>query len=189
MTESDWVELMAKRLRAATPFRSGHLKVMTGHRLAYGHEISGYGRDGLPITRMTFFETDLAIVEQTRDGNSWPRVVVEAKIKSVSTHDAITYSAKAGAHRSVYPYLRYGIMLGKRGHFPLPWRLYSHGAMFDFMISFRAFRPSEVETNQFLRLLKSEIQASRTLQKILFESRKRDRDRYTVLHRKLEVSP
>jgi len=187
MSESDWVELMARRLRAATLSRNGRFIVETGLRLAYGHEISEYDNGDQPVTRRTFFETDLAIVEHTRDGTSWPRVVVEGKIRTVSTHDAITYSAKAGAHRAVHPYLRYGMMLGKRGNFPLPGRLYSHGANFDFMISFRGFRPNAVEFNRFIRLIRHEIQASRTLQSILFESRKRNRDRYTVLHRKLEV--
>ena len=87
----------------------------------------------------------------------------------------------------MHPYLRYGMMLGKRDNYPLPGRLYSHGAMFDFMISFRGFRPSDVESRCFVKLLRSEVQASRTLQRILFDSRKKHRDRYTVLHRKLEV--
>lgn len=82
-------------------------------------------------------QTDLSIVEHI-DAERWtPRVVVEAKLGSVTTHDAITYSEKAATHRSVHPYLRYGIMLGEREHHPLPGRLYRHGAQFDFMVSFR----------------------------------------------------
>jgi hypothetical protein len=114
-------------------------------------------------------------------------VVVEAKILSASTHDAITYSTKAAAHRSVYPYLRYGVILGKRGRFALPGRIFRHGAHFDFMASFRGFRPSSTEMSTFLEVLRSEVHASRTMQSLLFESRKQDRDRYTVFHRKLQV--
>ena len=187
MTEAEWVDLMARRARSSPMFTSGRLEIKTGLRLAYGYEISAYGEGDEPVTVRTSFETDFAVIEHESEGSWRPRVIVEAKIKSVSTHDAITYSSKANAHRSVHPYLRYGVMLGKRGNFPLPGRLYRHGAQFDFMISFRAFRPSEVEMQQFMNLLRSEVQASRTLEKILFESRRKERDRYTVLHRKLEV--
>ena len=136
----------------------------------------------------TSFETDLAIIERSSKDGSWrPRVIVEAKIMSVSTHDAITYSTKAAAHRSVYPYLRYGVMFGKPRKLPLPGRLYRHGAQFDFMISFRNFRPSDAEMVSLTKLLCSEVEASRTMEKLLFENRKQDRDRYTILHRKLEV--
>ncbi len=187
MTEVEWVELMAKHVRAAPMFQNGGLEIKTGFRLAYGFEISAHNDADEPKTVKTSFETDLAVIEREKDGSWRPRVIVEAKITSVSTHDAITYSTKAAAHRSVYPYLRYGVMLGKRGKLPLPGRLYRHGSQFDFMISFRSFRPSDDEMQSFLKLLRSEVHASRTMEKLLFESRKQNRDRYTILHRKLEV--
>lgn len=176
---------MGTRIRSALLRPREPLEVRTGLRLAYGYEISSYGEQ--PVPRRAEFQTDLAIVELGSGGAWRPRVVVEAKVASVSTHDAITYSTKAAAHRAVHPYLRYGVMLGKRGRFPLPGRLYRHGAQFDFMISFRGFLPAKDELSSFIKLLRSEVQASRTLEKILYESRKRNRDRYTVLHRKLEV--
>lgn len=78
-------------------------------------------------------------------------------------------------------------MLGNRGHYPLPGRLYRHGAQFDFMISFAGLETSESEGSAFAELLQAEVSASQTLEKILYESRQRDRDHYTVLHRKLIV--
>lgn len=185
MTEVEWVKFMAKRIRAEPMFRG--LEIETGFRLEYGFEISAHNQANEPVTVSTSFETDLAIIERKEDGSWRPRVIVEAKITSVSTHDAITYSTKAATHRSVYPYLRYGVMLGKLGKLSLPGRLYRHGAQFDFMISFRNFRPNDIEMESFLKLLRSEVHASRTMEKLLFESRKQDRDRYTILHRKLEV--
>src|SRR5437762_1914223 len=123
---------MAAGLRTDLARQEAMLEVKTRLRLAYGHEIVSYLEK--PVTRSTKFETDLAIVETT-DGAWRPRVVVEAKLGSVTTHDAITYSQKAVHHRAVHPYLRYGVMLGRRRHHPLPGRLYRHGAQFDFMIS------------------------------------------------------
>ena len=74
-----------------------------------------------------------------------------------------------------------------RKHHPLPGRLYRHGVQFDFMISFRSTEPTEAELLRFSHLLQAEVEASRTLEKIIYESRSRDRDHYTVLHRRLEI--
>ena len=156
MTEVEWVELIAKHLRAARMFESGRLRVETKFRLAYGHEITGYGSDGMPQAYPVKYQTDLAIIESAKGGTTFPRVIVEAKINSVSTHDVITYSTKAAAHRSVHPYLRYGIMLGKRGNHALPGRLFHHGGEFDFKVSFRAFRPQALELSRFVALLQYE---------------------------------
>jgi hypothetical protein len=110
---------------------------------------------------------------------------VEAKVDTVTSHDAIAYSQKAAARRGVHSYLRYGILLGNREHYPLPGRLYRHSAEFDFMASFASFGPTESEMNAFVEVLKLKVAASRTLDKILYESRRPDRDRYTILHRQL----
>jgi hypothetical protein len=87
----------------------------------------------------------------------------------------------------VHPYLRYGIMLGDRKHYPLPGRLYRHGAQFDFMMSFRGVEPDESEMAVFFEVLQAEVAASRTLEKILYENRRKDRDHYTLLHRQLKM--
>jgi hypothetical protein len=188
VTESEWVDLIASRLRAASIGR--RFEIATRRKLAYAHEITAYGET--PTLKRREYQTDIAILEAVGDRRWKPRVVVEAKVGNSRggmplTHDAITYSQKAAAHRAVHPYLRYGMMLGHRRHYPLPGRLYRHGAQFDFMISFAAHEPTDEELRTFLGILKSEISASQTLEKILYESRLRTRDRYTVLHRRLIV--
>ena len=65
--------------------------------------------------------------------------------------------------------------------------LYRHGAQFDFMISFDEHRMAADERRTFSDLLKSEMEASRCLEKLLYESRSQKRDRYTVFHRRLTV--
>ena len=55
---------------------------------------------------MISFATDPAFTEKLPNGRCKPRVVVEAKLGSITTHDAITYSQKAAVHRSVI--LTYG---------------------------------------------------------------------------------
>jgi hypothetical protein len=185
MTEGEWVELMVSKLKVHTWFNQEGLSLEAGLKVAYGCEIRSYGPQ--PETQSSRFETDLAVTELIQGGGWKPRVVVEAKLGSVTTHDAITYSQKAASHRSVHPYLRYGIMLGNRKHYPLPGRLYRHGVQFDFMISFCGTEPTAAEMAMFLQLLQDEVAASRTLEKILYESRRKDRDHYTLFHRQLRL--
>ena len=50
------------------------------------------------------YETDILIFEKF-DKKRWkPRIIIETKINSVTTHDAITYSQKAQTHKYVHPY-------------------------------------------------------------------------------------
>jgi hypothetical protein len=108
-------------------------------------------------------------------------------VGSITTHDAITYSHKAANHRSVFPYLRYGIMLGNRQQYPLPGRLYRHGTQFDFMISFKGYDLSHKERKSFRELVLEEVEASRALEKMIYQSRNRDRDHHALFHRRLTV--
>ena len=181
MGEREWVEYVADILRDR--LTSKNLRVETGMRLAYGYEIAAYAE--LPNAKLKEYQTDLAIVEDLEDGSWLPRVIVEAKVDSITTHDAITYSRKAESHRTVHPYLRYGVMLGHRGDSPLPGRLYRHGTGFDFMISFRDFSLSDNEWGTLIKIIKDEVRASRNLEKIIYDSQLRDRDRFTVYRRRL----
>ena len=116
-----------------------------------------------------------------------PRIIIEGKLGSVTTHDAITYSQKALTHKNVHPYLRYGIILGNRKHYPLPGRLFRHGAYFDFMLSWKAFEPTYIEMDWLISIIVEEVEASRNLDEILFNSRNPNRVNYTLLHRPLKL--
>ena len=181
MNEREWVDDLANVLRDRLTSR--RIRIETGLRLPYGYEISAYGETREATA--TEFQTDLAIIEDLGDGAWLPRVIVEAKIDTITTHDAITYSRKADCHRTVHPYLRYGVMIGNRRDRPLPGRLYRHGTGFDFMISFQEFDLSKDELSTFVKIVKDEIRASRNLEKIIYHSRRPDRDHYTVFRRRL----
>lgn len=101
----------------------------------------------------TLFETDMVIYEKV-DNKIKPRVIVESKVDSITTHDAITYSNKTNYHKNVIPYVRYGIMCGDRGSYPLPGRLFRHGINFDFLFSFVGYEPAEKEKTKFVELIK-----------------------------------
>ena len=90
---------------------------------------------GKPVRgRGTGFEQDLVIFEVAPDGADTsiiPRIVAEIKYGSVTTHNAIVYSEKARRIRRVYPYLRYGMIIGNFLY--IPGRLLRLGQDFDFL--------------------------------------------------------
>lgn len=99
---------------------------------------------------------------------------------------AITYSTKAVTHKNVHPYLRYGILIGRREHYPLPGRLIRHGANFDFMASWTGTDPTDDEWQALMNVLVDEVRASRKLEEILTNSRSAGRARYTIVHKPLK---
>lgn len=188
MTENEWTKSICNRLKKE--LQSKGLFAETLRDLPYSQEILYYKKadDGKVWTaeRMESipFETDLIVYEEV-EALIKPRVVVEAKIQSVTTHDAITYSYKAEKHKNITPYLRYGIMLGDRGTYPLPGRLFRHGTNFDFMFSFTGTEPTKDEWATFMELILNEVDYSRTMEEMLHESRKKDRKHYYMLEKQL----
>lgn len=101
----------------------------------------GYGVLGAK-PRLHAFQTDI-LIRTTKA----PRVVLELKWgtgpcdegdaggRGFSTHDVLTYSAKARRHKEVYPYLRYGFVVGNAFH--LGQKFFAHGSAFDFGAAIR----------------------------------------------------
>lgn len=135
--EVAWVARLRPQLEAALQslsFQGTKVRVDTGYRLPYAYEVTRYNEDAPDRQRIARYETDLLVYDDLPEGKLWvPRVVVECKIKGVTTHDALTYSSKAATHKHVHPYLRYGPLIDSYGSAVLPARLVRHGAYFDFM--------------------------------------------------------
>ena len=183
MRENEWTRAICDKLQ---DFLKGHsLWTDTLQKIPYSQEIAYYTEEWAPqYLNPTEFETDMVIYEKDNSGIK-PRVIVEAKLEKITTHDAIAYSYKAEKHKNITPYLRYGIMLGDRKHYPLPGRLYRHGTNFDFMFSFIGTEPSEVEWDTFTDMIIKEVEYSRKMEEMLHESRHRDRKHYFMLQKQL----
>jgi len=180
MKETEWADSIAKKLDAE--FRG--VNVVSGQKLMYANEIIEYTEEFPEYNEMSY-ETDILVYEGNLERSWKPRVVIEAKIDSVTTHDAITYSQKSATHKYVHPYLRYGIFIGNRKDLPLPGRLFRHGAHFDFMLSCSKYTPEVHEWIEFKKIVKSEIEASKKLEEMIFNSRSRIRKKYFVVHKPL----
>ena len=185
MTEREWVKTLISRIENSLREKVDTIRVTEGFRLPYSSEIKEYsGNDPLEFNQVGY-ETDILVYEQFSTRNWKPRIIIETKINRVTTHDAITYSQKAQTHKNVHPYLRYGILIGNRKNYPLPGRLFRHGQHFDFMQSWKKFEPDKSEWCNLIEILENEIAASKILEEILFNSRSRTREKYTILHRRL----
>ena len=189
MSEISWVESVKYRLDEVNFGKN--IKIVTRCKLPYAQEVIKYCKvdnelrpSNVNSENSISFETDFMIYEEI-DTIIKPRIVIEAKLSNITTHDAITYSYKAIQHKSVTPYLRYGIMLGNMKRSPLPGRLFRHGAHFDFMISFENYTLIEHELSAFIELIFKEVRFSQLMEEMLLDSRKSTKKRYFVMQKVL----
>jgi hypothetical protein len=116
------------------------------------------------------FQTDICIFEAL-DGIDFPRIVIEFK-ESVTTHDILTYSAKAGKHKQIYPCLRYGLLASAVRS--IPGRFFTHNENLDFFIAAQEYREPKKIRALAGDLIRRELKISRTLEDIHFGGRKVD---------------
>lgn len=120
-----------------------------------------------PMRGVSAFQTDLCIFEKMSEKVVLPRVVMEFKT-SITTHDVLTYSAKARKHKQVYPYLRYGIVSEDSR---VPGRFFTHNESLDFFAAVGAIDKRELSA--FLaKLLEQEAASSKQMELIAFGSLK-----------------
>jgi hypothetical protein len=110
------------------------------------------------------FQTDLCLFEKKSEEVWLPRVVLEFKT-TISTHDVLTYSAKAAKHKQIYPYLRYGLVAERERN--VPGRFFTHNEALDFCLTLRGLSEEE-STAAFRRLLREELECSRLLERVAF---------------------
>jgi hypothetical protein len=101
------------------------------------------------------FETDI-LVEKAHP--AIPLVVVELKFGGFSTHDIITYSSKATRHKEIYPYLRYGFVVG--GCDALSKKFLTHNQGVDFAMSVPDLATAG---SKLIDLIKRQIKCAETL--------------------------
>lgn len=189
-SEVEWVKSLVEWLESglqAAALAGCKVRVKAGKRLPYSHEVHRYKPDGPDPAKsqVADYQTDLLVFDEFDDRKWTPRVVIECKLGSITTHDVLTYSTKAATHKQVHPYLRYGILIGNREDYAVPGRLFRHGAYFDFMATWRGEQPTDQERDDILEVLKAETRFSRQIQELLTTSRSRSRTKFTLVHRPL----
>lgn len=142
-------------------FLSRHLtgySVECGQNLLYKIEINVAGKpthvaESLPTRGQLAFQTDILITK-----GPTPLVAIELKSGSFSTHDVITYSAKAERHKRIYPYLRYGFIVTRSAG--LGRRFVTHNEDFDFAM---ALRDNDLDEAALLAVIQRQVQSAERL--------------------------
>lgn len=187
--ERTWVRGLVPKLRTALApcaLPESQITVGDGVKLPYNSVIQAYSHDGQPTSASLSYETDLLISDAASDGSWTPRVVVECKLGGVTTHDALSYVAKAATHKHLHPYLRYGVLVGRLAS--IPRFLVRHGIDFDFLATWPADAADEIMWDAFVAMLVDEVKASRQLQSLLSTSRMPAQQKYHFLRRPLLLS-
>ena len=177
MKEDEFADTLAKRLK---PILAPH-QVARKRSLIYDLSFDDRGvvtlgvdpDTGEPIRgRGRGFEQDILVFDAGAEDSQTsvvPRIVAEVKFGRVNTHDVIVYSEKADRIRRVYPYVRYGFILGGMPH--IPPRVLRLGQRFDFI----AALPSDLtgpEFTAFAEMIQDEAATSVGLTAVLFGARK-----------------
>ena len=154
-----------KRLESQPFYKS--FKICVGKSLLYKIEMDAtlnvYPNElKIPKRGQYAFETDL-LVENINP--PIPLVIIELKIGNFSTHEVITYSAKAARHKEVYPYLRYGFVV--RGDKPLTRKFLTHNQGIDFALSV-----SNVEDTELFKVVRRQTRYAQALAQFM-----RDKDK------------
>ena len=164
-TENPFV---AAALEAAQQILSAPLSIARGEPLLYqvtvNNELSLTVDPKKAKKGSSAFETDLCVFEQKESGVKIPRVVLEFK-GAISTHDVITYSAKARKHKQVYPYLRYGVVMSEESK--VPGRVFTHNESLDFALALKNFKTHRLH-EILASTIQAEVRASRILEDIMF---------------------
>lgn len=176
LSEDSFADLLVSAITASLHPHKVERKRSLLYELSFDqHGVVAMGVDpdtGEPIRgRGRGFEQDILVFDETADGHTSvvPLIVAEVKFGSVTTHDVIVYSEKADRIRRVYPYLRYGFVLGGLPH--IPGRVLRLGQRFDFIATLSAeLRPAELDW--FRQLMREEVEASLTLTALLFGKQK-----------------
>ena len=166
-TESTFVALAQE---VAASILKPPLSIARGQPLLYELKVS----DTLEVMQPTqiksprrgssAFETDLCVFEELAEGTRIPRVVIEFKT-GITTHDVLTYSAKAERHKRIYPYLRYGMLASSEK--AVPGRVFTHNEALDFFFAVAGLSDEDFKT-ELAQLLEAEVQASKLLQAIAY---------------------
>jgi hypothetical protein len=157
-------------LEAAQQILAPPLSIARGEPLLYQVTVNNELRltvdPAHAIRGSSAFQTDLCVFEQKQSGVKIPRVVLEFKGK-ITTHDVLTYSAKARKHKQVYPYLRYGVVMSEEKR--VPGRVFTHNEALDFALALRDFKTHRLH-DVLASTIQDEVEASRRLEEIIFGS-------------------
>lgn len=131
------------------------------------------------IPDIRYFKTDI-LISEVNDGVYTPRLVIENKLKGVNTHDPTVYNKKAELHKSLYPFLRYGLLITNNAsktiiNCGIPYHAYLDSNNFDFLISLgdndKYNDCKSKEWNKFIDVINRNLNTSKELELLYNDNR------------------
>lgn len=162
MTEKEFSELLKARLD----------KDLTGYSISIGEPLiykviitnEGKFHPDKPLEPkrgQLSFQTDVLIKKE-----HIPLTVIEAKYGGFSTHDVLTYSSKAIKHKEIYPYLRYGFVVGNSE--VIENKFFTHNMGLDFAMAIKDVN----NLTNFVRVVKEQLASAELLLNVLKDKHK-----------------
>lgn len=124
------------------------------------------------------FQTDLLIKDNKMENKDLPLVVIETKYGGFSTHDVLTYSTKAQRHKEIYPYLRYGLVVG--GKNTINDKFFTHNIGFDFACALRSIDNANL-IKDLAKIINQQVKSARSLLNILKNKRNKIKKFSTII--------
>jgi hypothetical protein len=112
------------------------------------------------------FQVDILIKKKEGDIDI-PLVAVEVKYGGFTTHNVLTYCTKALRHKEVYPWLKYGLIIGGKGK--IDKRFFTHNSGFDFALATIAI--SNLDQNELRDLIYKQIKVAEQTLGILLKGK------------------
>ena len=142
----------------------------------------------LPISDHKLFMVKYFGTIQEKNENSKndkiPLLAIEVKGSNISTHDIITYSAKAGQHKILYPWLRYGIIWNSTKKPNIPFRFFKNNKNLDFAYSINEISKEKINDRIkkfYSEILKNQIEIAIKLNEIFQGENRENIEIYTSL--------
>ena len=168
--EDIWTNSIAKKLKKELDSK---YDIESQGKVPYLINIKEYNKNNI-ITSNLRYKVDLLIQEKLDNNMYIPRLVIESKYKSATSHDFITYNEKARTHKSLFSGLRYGFMIGKgkEEQKNLTGKMINHGDEFDFIFIFQEEEPTKTEWKKFVEIVNNNLRIAEKLEKISFNKEK-----------------
>ena len=111
------------------------------------------------------FQTDLLIAKRK---SNLPLVIIETKYGGFSSHDVLTYSTKALRHKEIYPYIRYGLVVG--GKDKIDNKFFTHNVGFDFAVALKEV--DEADLQRLNTIIREQLESAKLLWDIFANKKK-----------------
>lgn len=165
VTEKRFVDELIRSVKIRQPCVAKARKFLF-YRIPIDNELQIKANPGLPKRDGTGFQTDFCVYEKKANDIEIPRIVIEFKIKP-STHGFIISSSNARRHKSIYPYLRYGLISIDEPCIAEKFCNHHDGGL-DFYLTLGTCQDKQSKFDLIEKLIEQELKVSETLESIYY---------------------